>query len=318
MVLAFRLGPIPVRIHVWFFLVAALLGLGSGKTPVDVALWAATILVTLTVHELGHVVAARSFGVHAAIELTPPAAATDRRVAALTAARRAIVGLAGPLASIVVGVGLVAVIPAAPAAHGGIVDAARHLAWLSFGWGLVNLLPLLPLDGGHVVVAMADGITRGRGEPPVRLASIGLALVLAGAALVVHMALTALVCGLVAFQSARGLRTRNAERRERTARDLVTAAYAAATACDPRAAAGHCITALAISADRATRTDAVRLLAHSYATMDSWRPLVEMLESGGSVAMGDDELARYERAARELGRDADAERIAVLRRAPGD
>jgi hypothetical protein len=100
MTLAFRLGPIPVRIHVWFFVIAVLLGLTLQTTPMGVALWSASLLVAVVVHELGHAIVARAFGVHAGVELTPFAPTVDRRVAALSHLRRVAVSLAGPLASL--------------------------------------------------------------------------------------------------------------------------------------------------------------------------------------------------------------------------
>jgi hypothetical protein len=47
--------------------------------------------------------------------------------------------------------------------------------------------------------------------------------------------------------------------------------------------------------------------------MESWSKLMELLESGGVLALQDGELEKYERAARELGRREEARRLAWLR-----
>jgi uncharacterized protein HemY len=91
------------------------------------------------------------------------------------------------------------------------------------------------------------------------------------------------------------------------------AAYEAATRNDHALAIQHCETVLRLSPAEATRKDGVRLLAYSYAMVGAWRPLLDLLESGGSLVLDDEELEKYERTARELGRVEDARRIAMLR-----
>jgi uncharacterized protein HemY len=82
---------------------------------------------------------------------------------------------------------------------------------------------------------------------------------------------------------------------------------------DASVAIGHCRTILEGSADPVTRKDCVRLLAYAYATSGAWGKLIDLIETGGPRDLGDGDLERYERAARELGRAGDAGRIAVLR-----
>jgi hypothetical protein len=71
MTLEFRLGPIPVRIHIWFVFVALLLGLGAQRGITRVVAWAIGFLFTVFAHELSHAIAARSFGVPAEVHLRP-------------------------------------------------------------------------------------------------------------------------------------------------------------------------------------------------------------------------------------------------------
>jgi hypothetical protein len=189
----------------------------------------------------------------------------------------------------------------------------HHFTWINWGWGLLSLVPMLPFDGGYVLLAIAERFLRSRGEQRIRLVSVGFALALAIAALVAHLAFPALLCGFIALQNARALSARETERHEILARVYASAAYEAATRNDHGLAIQHCDTVLRLSSVEATRKDGVRLLAYSYAVVGAWRPLLDLLESGGSLALDDEELEKYERTARELGRIEDARRIAMLR-----
>jgi hypothetical protein len=202
-------------------------------------------------------------------------------------------------------------------AHLTLAAALHHFGWVNLGWGILNLAPVLPLDGGYAVLAVVDRITPGRGERLVRLFSTALALVLASAALLAHLALPALLCGMIALQNARGLRAYEAERRrdqvEVFARLHLKAAFGAVERDDLSGGVEHCTRAFGMSSDAGLRKDAVRLLAYAYVNQGAWRPLVQLLEAEGTLAMDDAEIEKYERAARELGRLAEAGRIAQLR-----
>jgi Zn-dependent protease len=313
MTLAFRLGAIPVRIHAGFLLLAGLLGLTLQSTPLGVALCTVALLVAVLVHELAHAVTARTFGVDAQVDMTPFRPGVDRALRQLSTVGRVSVALAGPLAGTAVAAVATLALHRHPIERPGLAESARYFVWINWAWAVINLLPILPFDGGYVLLAIADRSTRGRGEQPIRLVSIGLSLLFAIAALFAHAAFPALLFGLLGLQNARGLRARDADQRETLARVYVHAAYDAAERDEPSTAIHHCLTALRLSSEVTTRKDALRLLAYGYATTDAWRPLLRLLESGGAQAMEDAELATYEEAARELGRTEDAKRIAMLR-----
>ena len=313
MVLAFKWGAVPVRIHATFLIIAALLGLTLQRTPLGVALWSAALVVTVLLHELGHALTARAFGVAMVVDVTPFGPTTDPRLAGLVPLRRALVALAGPTVSLAFGaLATVAchwIDPARPI----LAAAIHHLAWIGVGWGALNLVPMLPFDGGYLLLAIADRITGGHGEHPIRLGSAAFAVVLAIASLVAHFAFPALLCGLLALQNARALRARETENWDTLARAHVTAGRAAIESDEVTVAIHHCAEALRMSSAPAVRSEATRVLAYAYALTGTWRSLVRLLESEGAVAMDDAELEKYERAARELGRVADAERIAQIR-----
>jgi hypothetical protein len=238
---------------------------------------------------------------------------TDLRLSGLGPLRRAVVALAGPIASLALGaLATVAchwIAPARPT----LAAAVHQLAWIGVGWGALNLIPILPFDGGYLLLAIADRVTGGRGEQPIRLGSAVLAVVLAIASLAAHSAFPALLCGLLALQNARALRARETESWDALARGHLTAGRAAIERDEVTVAIQHCVEARRMSSDPAVGSEAARLLAYAYALTGTWRSLVRLLESGGAVGMDDAELEKYERAARELGRVADAERIAQIR-----
>jgi stage IV sporulation protein FB len=71
--LKFSILGIPVGVDWWFWLMCILLGGGFyAKAPEDwhrVAVWTAVVFVSIMVHELGHALAARRFGVKPLIKL---------------------------------------------------------------------------------------------------------------------------------------------------------------------------------------------------------------------------------------------------------
>jgi hypothetical protein len=177
---------------------------------------------------------------------------------------------------------------------------------------MLNFLPFLPLDGGHAMVALVDLATKGRGEQPVRWASIGAAAALGLAAAHGKMLLPMLLCAMWAIQNVRALKTQVTRNEEAILRVHVQAAFDAAGHGDCAQAIRHCRTVLAATTEQALRADALRLLAYAYATNDDWRHLTELLESGAAAALAEGELQKYQRAARELGHPDEARRIGAL------
>src|SRR5579875_2541086 len=66
--LRFRALGIPVRVHPFFWLVAAMLGWQNENIPV-VLIWVGCVFVSILVHEYGHGLMARAFGASPSIVL---------------------------------------------------------------------------------------------------------------------------------------------------------------------------------------------------------------------------------------------------------
>jgi len=73
--LNFALFGFPVRIHPLFWLVAVILGFRAISTPADLLIWVLAVFLSILVHELGHMAAARLVGVRVlsfSLGLGPP------------------------------------------------------------------------------------------------------------------------------------------------------------------------------------------------------------------------------------------------------
>lgn len=176
----FSLGGIPVRVEPAFFIIIAILGYNPYRPSVaGVAWWVAIAFVSILVHELGHAVAFRLYGLRPSITLHGLGGLTSG-TGELSAARHIVVSLAGPIAALVL-LG----IPSYLLSQSGMVtsvegrDIVTAAVWINVGWSLLNLLPILPLDGGQVFAASIEIATKGRRTKLPEIVSIAVAAVLA-------------------------------------------------------------------------------------------------------------------------------------------
>lgn len=190
----FSLAGIPVRVEPAFFVIIAVLGYNPYRPSLTGVLWWIGIaFVSILVHELGHAVAFRRYGMRPSITLHGLGGLTSGS-GALTPARHIVVSLAGPLSAL-----LLLGIPALWLARSGVLDSveARDVVdaavWINIGWSLLNLLPVLPLDGGQVCASLVDIGTRGRPSRIPEVVSIVVAAVLALVALATGLLFGALL-----------------------------------------------------------------------------------------------------------------------------
>jgi Zn-dependent protease len=176
----FSLGGIPVRVEPAFFIIIAILGYNPYRPSVTGVLWwVAIAFVSILVHELGHAVAFRLYGLRPSITLHGMGGLTSGS-GELSPVRHIVVSLAGPLSALVL-LG----IPSWFLAQSGAItsiegrDAVTAAVWINIGWSLLNLLPILPLDGGQVFAASVDLATKGKQTKLPEMVSIGVAAVLA-------------------------------------------------------------------------------------------------------------------------------------------
>jgi stage IV sporulation protein FB len=180
----FHLAGVPVRVEASFFVIIVLLGINPYEVrPVLIVSWVVIAFVSILLHEVGHAVAFRIFGVHPNITLYGMGGMTSGS-GRLSPTESIAVSLAGPL-SVLALIGL----PALWLQSQGVVGSADgeailgQVIWINVWWSILNLLPMLPLDGGNVTRSVLDLLTRGRGRRPAEIVSI---VVAAGAGLLAY------------------------------------------------------------------------------------------------------------------------------------
>ena len=162
--LSFYLLRYRVTVHPSFWLMGALLGLGTLEGPkghpVKLMLWILIMFLSILWHELGHAIAFRRCRMESEIVLYSMGGyAAPLAPGHLTRNQDIFVSLAGPLMQLAVGIPLYLVsrwgyfdsfLVGREFAH----DALVMVIWINIFWALVNLLPVLPLDGGRISRAL--------------------------------------------------------------------------------------------------------------------------------------------------------------------
>lgn len=167
MSIEFRLFRIPIRIHLWFWLMAMWLWtLRSEQGWAGLAIWVAVVFQGILMHELGHALVGRSFGRQPRIELVALGGLTwwEQREP-LSPGRSLAVSFAGPAVGIAIGLVSLVVMDSLRVPEESLERyALMSLIWVNLGWGLLNLLPILPLDGGNIVASLMELVRPSRGR----------------------------------------------------------------------------------------------------------------------------------------------------------
>jgi len=198
--MAFEIFGFPVKVDLSFFVVAAFLGMNDNVAVW--LIWIAVVFVSVLVHELGHALAGRKYGLSPAIRLTMTGGLTSWSGGRRLDPRESIfVSFAGPAMGFAAGFLVLALSTNVPLDSPYLRVAVRDLLWVNFGWGIINLIPVLPLDGGNIV---RSGIHLVRGRPdeitPLRV-SVFVAVGGAFLALANGLLFAAILAGFLAFQN---------------------------------------------------------------------------------------------------------------------
>jgi stage IV sporulation protein FB len=229
--LRFNLAGFPVRVHPLFWLIAILLGSASADL-VQILIWVLVVFVSILVHELGHALAFRRYGLSSQIILhfaggltVPESTLWGSRWAnvALGPNEQIFISIAGPgagflfAALIIVGVlvvggsiittrlfGIIPLPGFAMLPFGGRILGAfvTALLWVNIFWGVINLMPVYPLDGGNVaryILLQVDPVDGVRKSLWISVITGGLIAVLGF--FLLRSVYMALLFGFLAFQS---------------------------------------------------------------------------------------------------------------------
>lgn len=242
--LRFQIFGFPVRVHPAFFLMPLILGGGllqgdnPGSTGVNFLVLTGVFFVAILVHELGHAFAMRFFGESASIVLYWMGGLAIPNMGRWNAGRarprtpysQLIISAAGPLAGMLLGLVLVAVLYA----MGGEIFwqtilifpiplpnlqatpfADNQAMWIlmtsgmfsCFFWNLLNLAPVLPLDGGRILQSILNIFDPWNGTRTCLIVSMITAGVLAFLSLTNGAQFGAFFFGFMAFESFQALQS---------------------------------------------------------------------------------------------------------------
>jgi Zn-dependent protease len=184
--MAFSLFGIPVRIHPGFFVLPLLFGSAFARIPdqnpgMVILIFTVVFFLSILVHELGHSLAFRSFGIRSRIVLywfgglaipettwNRQQLSPNQQIIVSAAGPFAGFGLAGFLAALVLALGgqlnfsIAGIFPLVVPVLDGTAMAENQAMWLFFViglfcnvvWSVLNLAPVFPLDGGQISAAI--------------------------------------------------------------------------------------------------------------------------------------------------------------------
>lgn len=161
---SFRLLGIPFQVTWYFWLGAAIVGSNVARgehAALNLVLWMLCVLVSITVHELGHALAGRHYGIRTHVVLHIMGGLTFLPGARLNRSQNILVVMAGPAAGFALW-GLMLLVERFLESNHYFHDTNEldlhvmnllvgEMLWINLYWSLFNLLPIYPLDGGQIL-----------------------------------------------------------------------------------------------------------------------------------------------------------------------
>ncbi|MBX3133505.1 MAG: site-2 protease family protein [Gemmatimonadaceae bacterium] len=185
---------IPLRVHITFPMLLAWIALVRWRADGHVVGAASLVVLVLTVfaivvlHELGHALVARRYGIRTRdITLLPIGGLARLERIPREPRQELLIALAGPAVNVVLAAAL-ALVLAVSGTLGSVADALALLTtdlsldWHSFAMRLLainvwlvafNMLPAFPMDGGRVLRALLTMYTRDHAKATVAAAALG-------------------------------------------------------------------------------------------------------------------------------------------------
>jgi Zn-dependent protease/CBS domain-containing protein len=162
----FKIGGTAVRIHVTFFLLLAFIGAanyleGGMDAAVQGVVFIVLLFVCVVLHEFGHIIAARQFGIATpTVTVLPIGGVASLERMPEKPGQEIVVALAGPLVNVIIAVVLFLLAGASL----DVTDMARlgdvqpsllsRVAEANIALVIFNLIPAFPMDGGRVLRAL--------------------------------------------------------------------------------------------------------------------------------------------------------------------
>lgn len=111
--------------------------------------------LSIMIHELGHALTIRKYGLPAAITLQAFGGYASFTSGKLDRKQSFVVTAAGPALQFAFGVLLIILAPNIAIPEGSLfLPFLRDLIWVSIAWSILNCLPVYPMDGGQMMAAI--------------------------------------------------------------------------------------------------------------------------------------------------------------------
>ncbi|HEY1940512.1 MAG TPA: site-2 protease family protein [Roseiarcus sp.] len=160
-----RFGETAVKIHVTFLLLLAWIGFSAWRqqgpaAARDSVVFIVLLFVCVVLHEFGHILAARRFGVKTPeVTLLPIGGVASMQSLPEKPVQELIVAIAGPLVNFAIAIVLLLILGGINGADFAGLDDPRlsllaRLAAANIYLALFNLVPAFPMDGGRVLRAL--------------------------------------------------------------------------------------------------------------------------------------------------------------------
>jgi Zn-dependent protease len=318
-----KIGSIPVRVQGWFILMALLLG-ANQRDPVLLGMWVAVVVVSVVVHELGHALIGKAFGLTPRIVLHGMGGATsfdppkpgEASRGELSTGKSIVISLAGPFAGFLLG-GLVLLVKIAGfrPTHPLALYALSLVLTVNIGWGIFNLLPMLPLDGGNVMKAILNAISKKNGERIARVISIVIAAGIALYAVTGQQWWILYLGVLFAFRNVQALRQSGQMEVDQGLADAIKQGYDALDRSQPREAIAALRPALEMPATIDLKQIGLRVYVIALIREGVFGEAMAVIERERAL-IGTEDLGRYAQLMRELERPDDAAQIDELLKQP--
>ena len=155
----FSILGIPVRVEPWFWITMAFIGGGlHAANSIDIMYVLVFIFagfLSILVHELGHAVMIRKYGLPTSITLQAFGGFASYPAGRLSRKQSFIVTASGPAVQFALGVLLIIVARNIAIPEGSLFRPfLKDLIWVSIAWSILNCLPVYPMDGGQMLAAV--------------------------------------------------------------------------------------------------------------------------------------------------------------------
>lgn len=156
-------GKIPISIHFFFWITAALIGFLNSGTWMGTLIWIFVILVSVLVHEMGHATTAVFFGLQPRIELVALGGLTYHQGDKLPFWKQFFIVLDGPVFGFLLFIAAWALLKVPALSVGFWGGVLTLFYWVNLIWTFLNLIPVMPLDGGQLLRIVMESFFGAKG-----------------------------------------------------------------------------------------------------------------------------------------------------------